>query len=565
MRRATNGASPRTTVTALPEGVTDLVGDEARRTRELEHKLRALFLSRRYEEVITPTFERQDALGVGLGEEARRRMYSLFDESGTPLALRPDVTTSVARLAASRLRARPRPLRLFYAQSVFRRERLYEGRPREFRQAGVELIGARGPAADLEALALADAALRAAGITRHELHLGHIGFARGCLRAAGIPAEREAEALALVDRKDVLALTALVTALGVPAKAARPLLALPTLLGDDALRRAKRIAPDAESRGAVAHLADLVRRARKASPALGDRLVVDLSEVRGMDYYTGIMFEGLVPGFGAPLLLGGRYDGLVAQFGGSDPAVGFALVVERVRALEDRARAARARKKGRAPELVVALPKGRLLAPALAALAKAGVDFGPAQAAERNLRLASKDGRAHALLVKPADVLTYVEHGMADCGVVGKDVLLETEADVVEPLDLGFGHCTIVVAGPRGAVAGDLDAHSDLRVATKYPAITQRHFQSKGRMAEVIELSGSVELGPSAGLSDWVVDLVETGETLQQNGLVVVEEIARISARLIVNRVSHKTKFARMDALVQALGAPGRSGRGPAR
>ena len=203
--------------------------------------------------------------------------------------------------------------------------------------------------------------------------------------------------------------------------------------------------------------------------------------------------------------------------------------------------------------LVIALPKGRLLADTLALCAAAGLDFGGEREAARRLRLAASTGGAQALLVKPPDVLTYVEHGIADLGVIGKDVLLETPGDVDEPLDLGFGACRLVVAGPAGATARDLDAWSDVRVATKYPEATRRHFAARGRLVEVIELSGSVELGPITGLSEWIVDLVETGETLRQNGLVVVEEVARCSARLIVNRASRKTRFETVDALVRAF------------
>ena len=216
-----------------------------------------------------------------------------------------------------------------------------------------------------------------------------------------------------------------------------------------------------------------------------------------------------------------------------------------------------------ASRLVVVLPKGRLLDPSLAALTAAGLDFGGGRSLERRLRIESHDRRAEALLVKPQDVVTYVEHGIADLGVVGKDVLLERGGDLYEPLDLGFGACRLVVAGPEGSTSTSLDAHSDLRVATKYPRLTRRHFAARGRLVEVIELAGSVELGPLVGLSEWIVDLVETGETLRQNGLVVVEEIARSSARLVVNRASHKTKYETLDPILKALARVVR--RAPAR
>ncbi len=331
MKRTLDSSLPRAS-TALPEGVTDLVGDEAVATRAIEERFRALCVRRGYGEVITPTFEFMESLGVGLGPEAKSAMYQLFDESGRALALRADVTTSVARLAASRLRAAPRPLRLFYAQNVFRRERLYEGRPREFRQVGVELIGAAGPEADLEALMLAHDALLELGVVDAQLNVGHIGYARGCLRAAGIAPAEQPAILALIDRKDEAALEARLVSLGVKAKERAPLLALPTLYGRaDALDRAAKLAPDPESRAAVRWLRTLARAA--ALDGFGDRLLLDLSEVRGMDYYTGVTFEGYAPGLGASLLSGGRYDRLVAQFGHEDPAVGWAIVVERVRML----------------------------------------------------------------------------------------------------------------------------------------------------------------------------------------------------------------------------------------
>lgn len=325
-----------TASTALPEGVTDLLGDEAVRTRAIEQALRELCGRRGYVEVITPTFEFLESLAIGLGDEARSAMYQLFDESGRPLALRPDVTTSVARLAASRLRAVPRPLRLFYAQPVYRRTRLHEGRPREFRQAGIELIGAAGPEADLEALSLAHDAMVELGIRDAQLNVGHIGFARGCLRVAGIATADQPGILALIDRKDEGGLDERLRALGVRAAERRPLVALPTLYGQgEILARAARLAPEPEARAAVRWLREL-HRAAKLDGFAAD-LLLDLSEVRGMDYYTGVTFEGYAAGLGAALLTGGRYDRLVAQFGGDDPAVGWAIVVERVRVLQRRA------------------------------------------------------------------------------------------------------------------------------------------------------------------------------------------------------------------------------------
>ena len=156
------------------------------------------------------------------------------------------------------------------------------------------------------------------------------------------------------------------------------------------------------------------------------------------------------------------------------------------------------------------------------------------------------------LFVKDVDVPTYVEHGVADCGIAGRDVLLEAGSDVYEPLDLGFGRCRLMVARPR-------DAHGDprssaLRVATKYPRVATNYFLERGVSVEVVRLAGSVELAPGLGLSDCIVDVVETGRTLEENGLEQVEEVASSSARLIVNRASYHARRDEVGRLLDTLG-----------
>jgi ATP phosphoribosyltransferase len=194
--------------------------------------------------------------------------------------------------------------------------------------------------------------------------------------------------------------------------------------------------------------------------------------------------------------------------------------------------------------ITIALSKGRLLSGSDALFRKAGLPF-PDDPGRR--LVVSMDG-LRFLFVKDHDVPTYVEHGVADCGVAGGDVLLEAGADVYEPFDLGFGKCRLVVARPANARPDPRS--SSLRVATKYPRITAAHFLERGVSVEVVRLSGSVELAPVLGLCDCIVDIVETGRTLEENGLAIVEEVAPSSARLIVNRASY---HARRDVLAPLL------------
>jgi ATP phosphoribosyltransferase len=156
------------------------------------------------------------------------------------------------------------------------------------------------------------------------------------------------------------------------------------------------------------------------------------------------------------------------------------------------------------------------------------------------------------LFVKDMDVPTYVEYGVADCGVAGRDVLLEMGGDVYEPLDLGFGRCRLVVARRRED-PNDYRRHSTVRVATKYPRVAARHFLERGLSVEVVTLQGSVEIAPGLGLADCIVDVVETGRTLEANGLVPVEEVATSSARLIVNRASYHARREEVSRLLAAL------------
>jgi ATP phosphoribosyltransferase len=197
--------------------------------------------------------------------------------------------------------------------------------------------------------------------------------------------------------------------------------------------------------------------------------------------------------------------------------------------------------------LTIALSKGKLLAGSEALFRKAGLPFPETEGRKLVVGVDS----LRFLFVKDMDVPTYVEYGVADCGIAGRDVLLETASDVYEPVDLGFGRCRLVVAWPKRA--GETRRASTLRVATKYPRVATTHFLEHGISAEVVRLSGSVELAPGLELADCIVDVVETGRTLEENGLAAVEEIAASSARLIVNRASYHARRAELSRLVEAL------------
>jgi len=210
--------------------------------------------------------------------------------------------------------------------------------------------------------------------------------------------------------------------------------------------------------------------------------------------------------------------------------------------------------------LTLALPKGRLLDDALALLGDLGV--AGVDAESRKLIFTDERRGLRLLFLKPSDVPAYVTYGAADLGIVGRDILLEQEPDVYEPLDLGFGFCRLVVAERRELWERDDPAKwSWVRVATKYPRVTERYFSERGVQVEIVRLDGSIELAPLVGLAERIVDLVQSGETLRANGLVEVAEIARSTARLIVNRAAMKTEHAAVTALVEAMRASVKAAR----
>ena len=204
--------------------------------------------------------------------------------------------------------------------------------------------------------------------------------------------------------------------------------------------------------------------------------------------------------------------------------------------------------------ITIAIPKGRILEESVELFGKTGIDCRELLTDSRKLIFENTEQRMRYMIVRSTDVPTYVEYGSADLGIVGKDTLMEQGKDLYEPLDLKFGYCRMIVAEPANlARDDDPSGWSHIRIATKYPNVTESFFSAKGIQVEIIKLYGSIELAPLVGLSERIVDLVSTGETLRQNGLVEVETIAEITTRLIVNRASLKTKQQRITEILRGV------------
>ena len=200
--------------------------------------------------------------------------------------------------------------------------------------------------------------------------------------------------------------------------------------------------------------------------------------------------------------------------------------------------------------ITIAMSRGRLLTEAVELFAKAGIDIKAVTKDSRKLIFDFDDLGLKILITRPSDVPSYVEYGAADCGIVGKDTLLESNSNLYEPLDLKIGKCRLVVAAPNGF---SMENRTNLRIGTKYPKVSSDFFVAKGISPEIVKLNGSVELAPLAGLSDVIVDLTASGETLKTNNLFEIESIAEITARVVVNKVSLKVKSKEIRTLIEKL------------
>lgn len=203
--------------------------------------------------------------------------------------------------------------------------------------------------------------------------------------------------------------------------------------------------------------------------------------------------------------------------------------------------------------ITVALPKGKLFGLSAELLKKVGWTAEGLHEKSRKLVITNEDARLKFIITKTADVPTYVEYGAADIGIIGKDVILESGKDVYELLDLGFGKCHLMMAVPKDKKRPRLEDYAHTRVATKFPRIAENFFAAQGMQMEYIKLNGSIELAPIIGMSESIVDIVETGTTLRENNLEEIVTIMNATARLIANRVSYRLKFGRINSLVENL------------
>lgn len=306
-----------------PEGTRDFLFEESDALRKIERSLSELFKAKGYKKVITPTLEFFDVFNRESAGTLPENLYSMTDAYGRLLVLRPDSTLPIARIAATRLKDVQLPLRLYYNQNVFSRQPKLTGYSDETSQSGIELIGAKGLRADLEVISTAIEALTACGAPDYKIEIGHAGFFKALLDALQVDAETAADINEYMETKNFVALNSILDTMPDNATA-QVIRGLPGMFGGvEIIEKAQETCKAAEAAASLEYLKTIY--IRLSALGLGDKIIIDLSLVHRSNYYTGIVFRGYTEGSGITVLSGGRYDGLIREFGADLPATGFGV------------------------------------------------------------------------------------------------------------------------------------------------------------------------------------------------------------------------------------------------
>ncbi|MEY8562584.1 ATP phosphoribosyltransferase regulatory subunit [Eggerthellaceae bacterium 3-80] len=523
-----------------PLGFRDILPQEAR-ARELATRLvQDLFDSYGYDPIETPTLENQELMRAAGYRSSSP--FKFFDAQGNLLIMRPDVTMQVARMCGSRLANSCEPLRFRYTQRIFREsDDVITSDPREMTQMGVECIGEDGIKADAEVISLFIQAMRVLGVRNFTLSVACVGVLNALLDYCDVPDSWKAALLEAFHASNFVELDRLCEEYAGRVEPVSAIQALARIRGGvEAIEQARELLKPYQIASA-----DLDALEATISLLIEEGFEhyvrVDFSVMSSFDYYTGMVFEAYAPGVGSPLGSGGRYDHMLSVFGADRPAAGFAFFLEQAMyaAEQDKCTPEQDR------PLRIAVPKGSLNPDSIEALAASGLDVSGLDNPGR-LLVISNPGVEY-VIVRPSDAPVFVALGAADCGICGKDSLLEAQSDCVELVDLGFGACRFIVAEPaKSAHVVDklVEQRGFLRVATKYPHITQWFYDKCGVQVEIVQLHGNIELAPLTGLAERIVDITATGTTLKENNLVVVDEVLSSTARFIANPCAFRTKSA---------------------
>ncbi len=533
-------------IAGTPRGFRDILPQEALARERITTTVREVFSGHGYLPVETPLLE--DRRALERGGRIKDSSFQFFDADDTLLMLRPDLTLPVARLVAGRVAADQLPARFRYDAPVVREEPSLRGQPRQFTQLGVELVGTDPRASEAEVVSLLAEVLATLEVPDWRIVFGSVTPLKALLDVCAPSEEFREEVLGLVHDSDLVSLDELVDATpGLSPAAVRALHQVPRAAGGvEVVGKIDALLADAgvpsKARG-TSELATLVGDTQELFDS--GRASFDFSIINSFDYYTGIIFKGYAEGIAASLASGGRYDAVLANLGRPGlVACGFALSLERLQEVLGEPGESGVVTPGvrvAARPLRIAIPKGSLFAPTVKMLEAAGL---PTEALhDLGRKLIVSAGDVEYIIVRAQDAPAFVGYGGADCGICGKDSLIEASLDLLQLVDLGYGHCRFVVAESASA-AGQAERNyswrGTVRVATKYPRITQQYYDSIGQQVDILPLHGNIELGPIVGMADRIVDITETGSTLKENDLVIVDEVMECAARFFAGPAAYR-------------------------
>lgn len=498
--------------------------------------LRELYLSRGFAPYHMSKFEEYDFYVGNKDFLISDHVITFTDIGGKLMALKPDVTLSIIKNSPD---CPEETKKVFYNENVYRVSK-GTGSYKEMLQTGIECFGRVEVDEICEVLTLACESLKTLS-EDSVLALSDLDVLTELVDRLQLSADNVKRIYTAIGEKNIPVLESLCA--DCEDRAAVTLLKELLSLGGN-VSSALTVMQNLELSGeAFARFSEVLKKLSESQFA--EMLQVDFSVVGDVNYYNGIIFKGFLRDIPVDVLSGGQYDRLMKKMGRRSSAIGFAVSNDAIERLDlDTAPAAK-------DDFVnVALPKGRLGEKIYDLFARAGYECPALLNPGRKLIFENAEKKVRYFWVKPSDVAIYVERGAADIGVAGKDILLEYTPDVYELVDLKKGKCRMAVAAPK---TFEDKGEGTLRVATKFANIAKNFYQSKGRDIDIIHLNGSIEIAPILGLSDVIVDIVETGSTLKENDLEVVETVVPISARLIANKSSFKFKGKQIETIAALL------------
>jgi len=516
------------------------------------YTLRSLYSSRGYAQYKMSQFEEYDFYVKNKDFLVSDRIITFTDTNGRLMALKPDVTLSIIKSCKD---IPGMVQKLYYNENVYRTSGP-EGSFKEIMQIGIECIGDITRENISEVLDLA--ALSLNEISKSSvLEISHLGIVSSVIDPLDISTEARNGILRCISEKNTDTLCTICAQEEISDEVCSCLSGLALLYApaDEAMEKLNAIiapiaADNAGLREAVSELADLI--SDLSSSECRDIFRIDLSVTTDLKYYNGFVFNGFIKGIPSCVLSGGQYDRLMKKIGRKNGAIGFAVYQDVLERLDDVAVSDEvdSQAPGGKKILNIALPKGRLGEKVYEMFAASGFECPSILENSRKLIFENEECQVRYFWAKPSDVPIYVERGAADIGVAGKDIILEYEPDVYELLDLNIGKCRMCVAAPKGFCD---NKHRTLKVATKFSNIARQYYASVDRDIDIIHLNGSIEIAPIIGLSDVIVDIVETGTTLKENDLEVIETIVPISARLISNKASFKFNSDKIMQIMKSI------------